>query len=142
MAEHTPVAASVAVYANGVIEEAVSGEALTAGDIVYKDSTDSNKIKKAQCDGTAAQAAAVGVVLSSAPGAGQKVLLMTYGEITMGAAVYSASGLLLVVGATAGKSMTINDAAYTTGAYLTFLGWSTATTRALIAPRASGLQIP
>lgn len=142
MAEHTPVAASVAVYANSVIEEAVSGEALTAGDVVYRDSSDSNRAKKAQCDGTAAQAAAYGVVLSTAPGAGQKVLVMTTGEITMGSAVYSASGLLLVVGATAGKTMTVNDAAFTTGAYLTIVGWSTGTTRAYIAPRSSGLQIP
>ncbi len=142
MAEHTPVAASVIPFANGVVVEGVSGEALTAGDVVYRDSSDSNRLKKAQCDGTAAQAAAIGAVLGSAPGAGQKIFVMTYGEITMGSAVYSASGLLLVVGATAGKTMTVDDAAFTTGAYLTFMGWSMSATRAFFAPRASGLQIP
>ncbi len=131
MPEYTPVASSVLMVSGVVDAEGVSGEALAAGDIIYLDAADANRAKKAQCDGTAAEAAAVGVALNSAPAAGQPVKYAVQGEIAIGAAIFAGAGKLVVLGTTAGKCMDVAD--LTAGKRICIIGWSTATNKIKLA---------
>lgn len=138
MADHTPVTASVALAASGVVQTYTAGAAIAAGDIVYYDSTNNN-VKLAQCDGTAAEAAAIGVALNAAA-TGQPVQVALSGsEVTMGAAVYSAAGVSCFLSTSAGKTMNTLPAITN---YVTYIGWSLGTTSLKLAIHASGIQSP
>lgn len=131
MAEYTPIAGSVLMVAGVVDAEAVAGEPIGAGDFIYLDAADSNRAKKAQCDGTPAEVAAVGVALNSAPAAGQPLKFAVQGEIALGAAIFSGAGRVVVVGTTAGKCMDFGD--LTSGKRICIVGWSTATNKIKLA---------
>ena len=78
------VPATVAPQSNATFSFGTAGEAITAGQPVYVDSTDSNKIKRADADGTSATAAAKGIAVNSAA-TGQPVDYQTGGDINLGA---------------------------------------------------------
>lgn len=83
MADLTIIALNVVADFNATIVVGVAGEALSAGDVVYADSSDSDELKQAQHDGTAAQAAAVGIVLADAIDTAA-VTYITRGELGLG----------------------------------------------------------
>lgn len=90
MADLTVTAASV-LFTSGTKITGVAGAAITAGQCLYLDSATST-LKLAQCDGTAAEADAVGIALHAA-GSGQPV-------------TYAATGSVINIGATTAKTTT------------------------------------
>jgi hypothetical protein len=90
MADLTVTAASV-LFTSGTKVPGVAGASITAGQGVYLDGTTST-LKLAQCDGTAAEADAVGIALHAA-GTGQPL-------------VYAGQGSLINIGATTTKATT------------------------------------
>jgi hypothetical protein len=91
MADLTVTAASV-LLTSGSVESGTAGAAITAGQALYKDSTDSYSLKLAQADGTAAEADAVGIALHAA-GDGQPI-------------AYARTGAVINIGATTAKTTT------------------------------------
>lgn len=72
MAALSITAASVLMSANGKSADGIAGAAITAGQVLYKDAADSNKLKLADADGAAALRNVCGIALNSAA-AGQPV---------------------------------------------------------------------
>lgn len=103
----------------------VAGETITAGQVVYLKSSDS-RLWKAQCDGTAAEATAVGVAAHAAL-AGQPLAYYASGTIDIGATTVKT---VYVVSATAGGIAPIADLA--TGNYISILGVASATDGTLV----------
>ena len=78
------VTATNVVFVSGTVTQEVIGETVTAGQAVYRKAADS-RMWKAQCDGTAAEAAVVGILLSGGA-AGQPCLVAGNGaSINIGA---------------------------------------------------------
>lgn len=120
MADLTITAADV-VNTSGAIQSGTAGETITAGMAVYVKAADS-RLWKAQCDGTAAEATAVGIALHAAL-AGQPLAYAGNGSvIDIGA---TTSKTIYVVSATAGGVAPVAD--LVTGNYISRLGHATAT---------------
>ncbi len=90
MADLTVTAASV-LFTSGTKQDGVAGASITAGQVLYLDSS-TTTLKLAQADGTAAEADAVGIALNAA-GTGQPV-------------VYAKQGSVINIGATTAKTTT------------------------------------
>lgn len=113
----------------------VAGAAIAAGDALYIDTSDSNKLKLAIATSAAASVFA-GIALHAAA-SGQPITYMTSGSITIGATVHV--GTIYVVSATAGKLCPVAD--LVTGNYVTIVGMPTSTTLLDVYPRSSGLAL-
>lgn len=100
MADLTITASQVLKGANATTENLIAGEAITAGQVVYK-STSTNKALKADAS-AAATAVAYGIALNDANADGAPVTVQTGGTITLGAGAAPAAGAVYVVSATAG----------------------------------------
>lgn len=121
MADLTITAASV-LKTSGNVLSGTAGETITAGQSVYLKAADS-RIWKAQADGTAAEAAAVGVALHASL-AGQPIQYVGDGAvINIGGT--TAKLTTYCVSAAAGGVAPIAD--LTSGQYITELGYATAT---------------
>ena len=139
MADITVTAANVAP-SSSTTEEGTAGGTVTAGQPVYKDSSDSYKLKAADANASAAAAAAVGIALHASL-AGQPLRYAKAGPVTIGATV--AVGTIYVVSATAGGIAPHGDLA--TGMYTTILGVATTTgiiTMPSSGPIVSGVAVP
>jgi hypothetical protein len=122
MADLTVTAASV-LFTSGSKIAGIAGATVTAGQAVYLDSV-TNTLKLAQCDGTAAEAAAVGIALHAA-GTGQPLVYADQGSvINIGAT--TAKTTTYLVSATAGGVAPQADIV-TGGFRITRLGYATAT---------------
>jgi hypothetical protein len=115
-----------------------AGESLSQYDVVYQDSSDSGKFKKAQCDGTALEADAVGVVTQ-----GGGITSGSTGEITLFGLVTNGSwtwtpGKSLYISATAG--VLTETAPTTTGQYIKPVGYAITATQIMFQPQ-SGWKI-
>lgn len=104
------------------IEHGVAGEAITAGQPVYKLASD-GKMYKADANASAASAAALGIATCNANAAGVAISWQKAGTITIGAAASITAGAIYFVSATAGGICP--EADLTTGHYVTFLGVGT-----------------
>jgi hypothetical protein len=119
MADLTVTAASV-LWTSGSKISGIAGAAVTAGQAVYLDSTTST-LKLAQADGTAAEAAAVGIALHAA-GTGQPLVYADQGSvINIGATTTKATTYM--VSATAGGVAPQAD--LTSGQRISRLGYAT-----------------
>jgi hypothetical protein len=119
MADLTVTAASV-LWTSGSKIPGIAGAAVTAGQAVYLDSTTST-LKLAQADGTAAEAAAVGIALHAA-GTGQPLVYADQGSvINIGATTTKATTYM--VSATAGGVAPQAD--LTSGQRISRLGYAT-----------------
>lgn len=101
-----------------------AGATITAGQVVYKDSTDSDALKLADADLSEAAADAYGVALVGASD-GQPCPVLRRGLVTIGGTV--AVGTRYVVSATAGAIAPETD--LTTGDYDTTVGRATTTAK-------------
>ena len=99
MADLTITAANVIAATGAAISSGIAGEAITAGQALYKDAADSNKLKGAQHDSTEAIAECVGIALNSAAD-DQPVSYITRGTLALGSIL--TAGVTYVVGAGAG----------------------------------------
>lgn len=89
----------------------IAGEAITAGQTVYYDAS-TGTWKKAQADGTAAEAGqdGYGIALNSAPGANQPVQVALPGStVTLGAGAAPAAGTIYFISPTAGGIAPVAD---------------------------------
>lgn len=109
MAEITVTAATVA-FVSGTQVVGTAGETITAGMSVYLKAADS-RLWKAQADGTAAEAAAVGVALHGSL-AGQPLAYAANGSV-LNIGGTTAAGVFYYVGATAGGIGLAGDLAST-----------------------------
>lgn len=99
MADIVITAANVVKGANAKTETGILGAVVTAGQIVYKDTTDSNKFKLADCDNASSLIRTPYGIALNGGAVGQTVTVHTEGEITIG-------GVLV-----AGKVYTLSDVA-------------------------------
>ena len=121
MAALTVTATSVVPNSTAIIDSGILGETATAGQAVYLKAADA-RLWLAQCDGTAAEATAVGILLSGGA-AGQAARFATSGSINIGAT--TAKTATYFVHGTAGGVGPQTDVASTN--YITRLGYATAT---------------
>lgn len=137
MADISITAANVQPGSNAKKETGVAGATVTAGQLVYKDASDSNKFKLADCDSATAAARDVyGVALHGAA-AGQPLTVQTAGNITIGATV--TSGIPYFSSGTAGGICPFADMA--SGDYPTFVGWGISATQIKLGISYAGVVI-
>lgn len=115
MADLTITAANTLAGKDGKFRTAKAGEAITAGEALYLDS--SGKALLAQHDGTAAEALVVGISLGAAA-LGAVVEYITEGELAMGTIL--TAGVVYVLSATAGAIAAVGDPG--SADYMTVLG--------------------
>jgi hypothetical protein len=124
MADLTITAASVIAGSGAKIVSGTAGASITAGQVVYKDTSDSDKLKLADNDSaTAAVRSPVGIALHAAA-SGQPLSYVSRGPVTIGATI--AAGGVYSVSSTPGGICPVADIA--TGDYNTVLGVATSTT--------------
>lgn len=92
------------VQASGGVKTAVgtAGATITAGQVLYKDSTDSNKLKLADADSTAATAVVVGIALHGAASGQPLQYLFESGSGTLTLGSTLTTGLNYFLSGTAG----------------------------------------
>ncbi len=105
MADLIPLDSAVMAGAGATSFDAISGEALTAGQSVYLDGSDQDengqgKAKGALAAGSLEQATVRGILLNNAAGPNQPVRILRQGQIQFGVAV--AQGEIYVVSVNAG----------------------------------------
>ena len=96
-----------------------AGAAVTAGHPVYKDTSDSNKLKPCDADSSLTTATAVGIALHAAQD-GQPLDYAESGRLTLGASAGVVDGEVYLVSATEGAIMPVGDLAV--GDYTCLLG--------------------
>lgn len=136
--------ADLTVTATGVLAASGAGKArgtaggtITAGQPLYIDSSDSNKLKPCDADASAAAAACVGIALHGAA-SGQPIEYQQSGDINPGATV------------TVGESYYVSDTAggikpaadLVSGDYVTFLGVGTTASNIKLGLLVSGVAVP
>lgn len=120
MAAISITAANVVAGSNAQTSTGTAGATITAGQLLYEDTGDANKLKLADCNLSSLAAAIKGVALHAAA-SGQPITYQNAGSITIGGTVVA--GTIYVAGATAGE---INPAAdLTTGWRTSILGVAT-----------------
>lgn len=124
MADLSITATSVLPGGNAKTVDYPAGAAITAGQVVYLD-TSTGSVKLADCDsGTSAVRSPLGIALNGAA-SGQPVEVLTEGEITIGATVEASVPYFL--SPTAGGICPLADVA--SGDYAVFLGFGVSTTK-------------
>ena len=123
---------------SAVVKSGTAGEAIARGDAIYKKASD-GEMYLAQCDGTSAEAEAVGIALNDAAD-GQPVDWQGVGSITLGAGASMTVGEIYCVGTTAGDIIPEGDLASTN--YVTVLGVATTASVLKLGITASGAQVP
>lgn len=128
-------AASVVPGSNAKLITKTAGATITAGQVVYEDTSDSNKVKLADTDSATALARVVLGIAATSASAGQPVVIIREDDdLTLGGTV--AIGDLLILSGTAGGIAPSADAA--SGDYVTFLGVAKTTAKINFKPVHSG----
>lgn len=123
MANITVSAAGVAKGSNATFETGVAGATITAGQVLYKDTSDSNKLKLA-ISTTLAASQVAGIALHGAS-AGQPIQFQTDGDLLLVGTTLGV-GAVIVLSATAGAMCPSADLDATTGtSYCSVLGVTT-----------------
>ena len=128
----TPVAANLHLYQGATISLVQAGEAIAAGEAVYK-KADGSKYWRADAD-TLAEADCKGIAVCAADAADTYFVLCKKGPIDMGA--------VLVLGETYYVSATVGDIGYgdvPAGDYVTIVGVATATNKLEVDIDATGI---
>jgi hypothetical protein len=139
MANIAITAANVAKGSQGqVLKGVTAGQAITAGQVVYLNTTDS-KYYLAESDDTAAKANIAGIALNSAPGANQPISICTLdNDFTVGGTVVA--GTAYYLSTTAGSICLASDLANPN--YVTLVGIGISATKIKLNPVVSGVIIP
>jgi hypothetical protein len=128
-------AANVVPSSAAKIVTKIAGATLTAGSVVYEDTSDSNKVKLADTDSATALARVVFGIAAGGAAAGQPVRIIREDPaLNLGATV--AIGDIIILSGTAGALCPSTDAA--TGDYVTFLAVATSTAVVNFKPVHSG----
>lgn len=136
MADLTITAANVVKGSGANLNrDGFAGESVTAGQPVYKKSSD-QKWWKSQSDGTAAEAEVQGIA-SHAAAADQPLAVQTGGQMVMGATL--TAGQTYYVSNTAGGICPYADLG--TGDYVSPVGYAVSTTTLLVQPIATGVVL-
>lgn len=135
-ADLTITAANVVPAATAIFDRQNAGATITAGQSLYSDATDSNKMKLADANASASTAAAIGISVHAAL-AGQPISYITGGDLGLGAIL--TAGLIYVVSATAGAIAPAADLA--SGWYTTILGYATSTSNLRMALKSTGVVL-
>lgn len=121
-------AASVSPTASSVLAPpGYAGEALTAGQAVYRKASD-GKWYKADCNSATAEVRVASAIVLTGSAAGQSVVVQTGGQITIGATL--TAGVVYYLSGTAGGIRPVAD--NTTGDYPQVLGMAMSTTSLLL----------
>lgn len=121
----------VAVSGSTVTEDGTAGATITAGQVVYKDTTDSNKLKLADASAEAT-AAVCGVAMHGAT-SGQPLKYAVAGNLTFSTMTV---GETYQVSATAGAIAPVADISTN---YVSFVGYASTATNLVLMLRASGI---
>ena len=136
MADLTITAANVVRGSNAKIEHGDAGATITAGQCVYRDTTD-GEYKLSDADsGTAAVRSVRGIALNSASD-GQPMTILRSGDITIGASV--TAGVAYYLSDTPGGIAPVADLA--TGDYPTLIGIAKSTTVIAVKINESGVAL-
>lgn len=136
MSDLSVTASAVLAGSGAQIEHGTAGASITAGQVVYFDST-TNTFKLADCDSaTAAVRAPYGIALHAAY-SGQPLAVAKSGPVTFNA-IFTA-GLAYYLSATAGGIAPVAD--LSTGAYPSVLGMAISTTVLDIDIQSSGVAL-
>lgn len=118
-------AANVTPSVNAVIRDGIAGAAITAGQPLYRDPTDSYKLKLADANSaTAAVRTMCGIAINSGASGTRVNYVVSDPALVIGATV--ANGTVYVLSATAGGIAPLAD--LTTGWYAFIIGLGTSTT--------------
>ena len=123
MSDLTITAASVVAGLGAATRDGVAGAAITAGQVVYRDTAD-GKWKLADCNSATAAARTPGGIALNGAAIGQPVEVLTEGPVTIGATL--TAGVAYYLSGTAGGIRPVAD--NTTGDYPTIVGIATSTT--------------
>jgi len=99
MADISVTATAVVAGSNAQLVAGTAGATITAGQTLYQDASDSNKIKLADANGTSATAAVWGIALHAAS-SGQPIQGIGGGSLTINSVL--TTGVIYVASATAG----------------------------------------
>ena len=136
MADLVVTAANVIRGTNATVGTGDAGETITAGQCVYKDTTDLNKYKR--CDNSAeASARIAGIALSGASN-GQPISFVMAGDVNPGAVV--TVGEIYLVSTTAGGIAPEADVVSTE--YVSIIGVGTTASNIQVKINISGKQVP
>lgn len=140
MADLAPLESLVGLSTSAVggqrTETIQAGEAISRGEVYYKDPTQGNKAYLAQCDDTTKRAAA-GVAMTATDADGY-FLGLTSGQFAVGAAVSIPNDYVL--SATAGKMCPRSD--LVSGDYLVVLFNAEASNEGVLGINDTGIQVP
>lgn len=96
------ITASQVLFVSGTPQTGIAGTTIAQGDAVYVDTTDSNKIKLADANGTTPSNSLAGIALNAAS-SGQFVQYISQGVVTLGAGASLLAGDTIWLYSTAGK---------------------------------------
>lgn len=130
---------SSAIQAGGTPKQLIAGEAIAAGELLYRKSDD-GKLYKALANGTLEQSTIYGIAVASAA-IGQHVAYLSDGVITVQASAFDAIGVggVLVLSQTAGAAMDVGDLA--SDDWLAIVGWVTGANTFKFKPVNTGVQV-
>lgn len=136
MADLSITAANVVAGSGATVREGTAGATVTAGQVLYLDSS-ANTLKLADCNSaTAAVRSPIGIALHAAS-SGQPLAYLTQGLITIGATV--TGGVAYYLSGTAGGIRPVAD--NTTGDYPTIIGIATSASVLSVKLHESGFSL-
>lgn len=134
MADISVTAASVVPGSGAATATGTAGATITAGQALYIDTADSNKLKLCDVDASELAATCCGIALHGAT-AGQPITYQTAGALTFNAVLVA--GKVYVATVTAGGIALVADLA--TNWRTTILGYATSTTSMTLAIKNTGV---
>lgn len=141
MASNVNLVAANIVPENHRTLQGVAGEVISAGEFVYLKASD-GRLWKAQSDGTAAEAAVVGIALSTVAAAGQYLTYTDSGDITSQTGSWASIGDVIYLGTTAGKGTELGQQGPAgVGERVVLLGFTIAANKLRLMIRNTGLLI-
>jgi len=136
MADITITAANVRPYSGATTKTVTAGATVTAGDAVYKDTSDSNEYKR--CDSTVAASTVIGGIAITNAGDGEPLIIQTAGDCNVGGTVVV--GMVFVVSTNAGKLAPLADVA--SGEYVSIIGYGITSSKLRMDFQTSGVAKP
>lgn len=128
-------AANVVAGSGALTENGIAGATITAGQVVYKDSS-TLQFALADADGAASLRAPYGIALNGAS-AGQPLAVLVSGLVTIGATM--TAGTVYYLGDTPGAIVPVGD--LNSGDYPTIIGIATSTSVLKVGIESSGVAI-